>query len=140
VVDGPGLSPSLGTPLAQVALAEPLGLFLGLERELSQKPAGIRTFALVAVLGAAGFYAATALTGLVSSAGAVTSTVALYRTGTVAGSEAVVAVMAATAASVAVKAGLVAGADRRFVRRVLAWTVVLLAVGAVATVVAVQYW
>jgi uncharacterized membrane protein (DUF4010 family) len=66
--------------------------------------------------------------------------VALYRTGTVAGSEAVVAVMAATAASVAVKAGLVAGADRRFVRRVLAWTVVLLAVGAVATVVAVQYW
>ncbi|MFC7046369.1 MgtC/SapB family protein [Halobacteriaceae archaeon GCM10025711] len=38
--------------VVKLALAIALGLFLGLEREWSQKAAGIRTFALVSVLGA----------------------------------------------------------------------------------------
>ncbi|MFB6153850.1 MAG: MgtC/SapB family protein [Halodesulfurarchaeum sp.] len=37
--------------VAKIVLAVGLGMFLGLEREWSQKPAGIRTFALVSVLG-----------------------------------------------------------------------------------------
>jgi len=42
----------LDTEVAQVLLAAALGLFLGLEREWSHKSAGIRTFSLVALLGA----------------------------------------------------------------------------------------
>jgi len=38
--------------VARVVLAAALGLFLGLEREWSQKSAGIRTFSLVSLLGA----------------------------------------------------------------------------------------
>lgn len=39
-------------PLARLALAAALGLFLGLERELSEKTAGIRTFTLVSLAAA----------------------------------------------------------------------------------------
>lgn len=42
----------LTEPLVRLVLAGALGLFLGLEREWSQKPAGIRTFALVSLLAA----------------------------------------------------------------------------------------
>lgn len=43
---------SLDSPVARIALAGALGLFLGLEREWSQKPAGVRTFSLISLLGA----------------------------------------------------------------------------------------
>ena len=42
----------LDSPVARIALAGALGLFLGLEREWSDKPAGIRTFSLISLLGA----------------------------------------------------------------------------------------
>ncbi len=42
---------ALTRSVAHIAIAMALGMFLGLEREWSQKPAGIRTFALVSVLG-----------------------------------------------------------------------------------------
>lgn len=42
---------ALTRDVANIAIAMALGMFLGLEREWSQKPAGIRTFALVSVLG-----------------------------------------------------------------------------------------
>ena len=44
---------SLENPVVRVVLAGALGLFLGLEREWSHKPAGIRTFTLISLLGAA---------------------------------------------------------------------------------------
>lgn len=43
---------SVDEPVFQLALAAALGLFLGLEREWSEKPAGIRTFSLTSLLGA----------------------------------------------------------------------------------------
>jgi uncharacterized membrane protein (DUF4010 family) len=42
----------LDSSVARIALAGALGLFLGLEREWSDKPAGIRTFSLISLLGA----------------------------------------------------------------------------------------
>ncbi|PSP69943.1 MgtC/SapB transporter [Halobacteriales archaeon QH_9_66_26] len=42
----------LDSPVARIALAGALGLFLGLEREWSDKPAGIRTYSLITLLGA----------------------------------------------------------------------------------------
>jgi len=42
----------LEEPVVRIALAGALGMFLGLEREWSQKPAGIRTFSLISLLGA----------------------------------------------------------------------------------------
>ncbi|EMA35729.1 MgtC/SapB family protein [Halococcus hamelinensis] len=42
----------LSNPVAHIVLAGALGLFLGLEREWSDKPAGIRTFSLISLLGA----------------------------------------------------------------------------------------
>jgi uncharacterized membrane protein (DUF4010 family) len=42
----------LDSHVARIALAGALGLFLGLEREWSDKPAGIRTFSLISLLGA----------------------------------------------------------------------------------------
>ncbi|ELY42467.1 MgtC/SapB family protein [Natronorubrum sulfidifaciens] len=47
VVDAP-----LDQTVLRIALAGALGMFLGLEREWSQKPAGIRTFSLISLLGA----------------------------------------------------------------------------------------
>ncbi|MCO8245046.1 DUF4010 domain-containing protein [Haladaptatus sp. AB643] len=46
-------STTLGSDVVHIALAGALGLFLGLEREWSQKSAGIRTFTLISLLGAA---------------------------------------------------------------------------------------
>ncbi|MFD1642228.1 MgtC/SapB family protein [Halohasta litorea] len=43
---------SFDEPVVQLAMAAALGLFLGLEREWSDKPAGIRTFSLTSLLGA----------------------------------------------------------------------------------------
>ena len=45
------LAAPLDSQVVRVAVSGALGLFLGLEREWSQKAAGIRTFALVSVLG-----------------------------------------------------------------------------------------
>ena len=45
------LSP-VGEEVGRLVLAAALGMFLGLEREWSQKSAGVRTFALVSLLGA----------------------------------------------------------------------------------------
>jgi uncharacterized membrane protein (DUF4010 family) len=42
----------LSSPIVRLVLAAALGLFLGLEREWSQKSAGVRTFSLIALLGA----------------------------------------------------------------------------------------
>ncbi|WP_243700426.1 MgtC/SapB family protein [Halorussus pelagicus] len=42
----------LDNEVVRIALAGALGLFLGLEREWSHKPAGIRTFTLISLLGA----------------------------------------------------------------------------------------
>jgi len=42
----------LEEPVVRIALAGALGMFLGLEREWSQKLAGIRTFSLISLLGA----------------------------------------------------------------------------------------
>ena len=46
------LAVPLDSPVARIALAGALGLFLGLEREWSDKPAGIRTFSLISLLAA----------------------------------------------------------------------------------------
>ena len=87
-------------------------------------------------LGAAGFYAAAAATGLVSSGGATTSAVILYRSGTIDGPTAAVAILLATAASIVVKALLTsASGDRAFARQVAVRCGLLLAVAAVATLV-----
>jgi uncharacterized membrane protein (DUF4010 family) len=45
-------SAPLSEPLVRLLLAGALGLFLGLEREWSEKPAGIRTFSLISLLAA----------------------------------------------------------------------------------------
>ena len=42
----------LASPVLRLTLAAALGLFLGLEREWSQKAAGVRTFSLISLLGA----------------------------------------------------------------------------------------
>jgi uncharacterized membrane protein (DUF4010 family) len=80
-----------------------------------------------AAFGDAGFVVAAALSGLVSSAGATTSAVVLYRGGAVAPETAVLAVTVATGASVLVKVGLVVPAPPAFSRRVALWSVALLA-------------
>lgn len=51
VTDGILVAP-LESPVIRLLLAAALGLFLGLEREWSKKPAGIRTFSLISLLGA----------------------------------------------------------------------------------------
>ena len=87
--------------------------------------------------GTAGFYVTAALTGLVSSAGATTSAVLLYRGGPLTAEEAVLAILLATAASILVKAGLTfGGPDREFATRVAAFSTVLLVAAAVITAVA----
>ncbi|MFB6074777.1 MAG: MgtC/SapB family protein [Haloarculaceae archaeon] len=86
--------------------------------------------------GVGGLYLTAAISGLVSSAGATTSAVLLYRSGTIGPGTATVAILAATAASIVVKVGLtVTGPDRRFAYRVAVWSFVLLAGAAAVTVV-----
>ena len=83
--------------------------------------------------GTAGLYASSFVSGLVSSAGATTTAVLLYRSGSVSASVAVVAVLLATAASVVVKAGLALAGPRSFARRVARWSALLLVVSGAAT-------
>ncbi len=85
--------------------------------------------------GEVGFYVTAVISGLVSSAGATASTVSLYRTGSLAGETAVIAVLLATASSIVVKAALtVVGPSRRFATRVALWSAVLLAASLAAAV------
>jgi uncharacterized membrane protein (DUF4010 family) len=79
------------------------------------------------LFGTAGFYVTTALSGFVSSAGATTSAVLLYRGGSLTEPEAVLAILLATAASILVKAGLtVASPNRQFAYRVAGWSIALM--------------
>lgn len=76
--------------------------------------------------GSSGLYIAAALSGLVSSAGATTSAVVLFRAGTIDAVVATTAILLATIASIAVKAALTLGvSDRAFTGRVAAWSVAL---------------
>ena len=88
--------------------------------------------------GNVGFYVSALVSGLVSSGGATTSAVLLYRGGTIDGATAVVGILLATASSVGVKAVLIATAGPRvFARRVAVWSAVLLtATGVVTALVA----
>ena len=86
--------------------------------------------------GSAGFYVTALLSGLVSSAGATSSAVVLYRGGSISQHTAVVAILLATASSIAVKAALTLSApDRSFAYRVAAWSGVLLAAASGAVLV-----
>jgi uncharacterized membrane protein (DUF4010 family) len=83
--------------------------------------------------GTAGLLVSAAVSGLVSSAGATTSATLLYIGGGVAGGPAVIAVLLASASSIAVKAGLTLSGPRQFARSVSVWSVLLLVItGAVA--------
>lgn len=86
--------------------------------------------------GTVGLYISALLSGLVSSAGATTSATLLYIGGGIEAGPAVVAVLLATASSIAVKAGLTLSGPRPFARTVAVWSGFLLVVTAVATVVA----
>ncbi len=86
-----------------------------------------------AAFGQGGLYIASALSGLVSSAGATTSAVLLYRGGAIDGTTATVAILAATGASVVVKAGLTAaGPDRNVAYRVAVYSSAILVLGGAA--------
>ncbi|SHG80647.1 MgtC/SapB family protein [Halobaculum gomorrense] len=85
--------------------------------------------------GTAGLYASAVVSGLVSSAGATTSAVLLYRSGTVGAGAATVAVLLATVSSVGVKAALAFAGPRAFVRRVAVYSLALVA-GAAAVALA----
>lgn len=88
-----------------------------------------------AEFGAAGLYAGAFVSGLVSSAGVATSTVLLFRSGTVGNTEATIAILLATTASIVVKTVLAAGGTKEFFRRVSVWSAITLAVGFLATAV-----
>jgi len=93
-----------------------------------------------ATLGRAGLYLAMALSGLVSSAGATTSAVLLYRGGTIDAGTAVVAILIATAASVLVKVVLTATSpERTFARRVALYSGAVLLLAAAVTVPTIIY-
>jgi uncharacterized membrane protein (DUF4010 family) len=87
-----------------------------------------------AQFGTAGFYLTTALAGLVSSAGATTSAVLLYRDGTLGPEAAVLGVLLATVSSLAVKVALtLPGPDRGFAFRVAGWSAAVAVVAGLAT-------
>ncbi|WP_439027013.1 MgtC/SapB family protein [Haloarchaeobius sp. DT45] len=91
-----------------------------------------------AQFGAAGFLATAVASGLVSSAGATTSAVLLFRGGTLNAETTVLSVLLATASSVVVKAGLTAvSPNRSFSRRVAVYSAVLVTVGGVVTLLVV---
>lgn len=88
-----------------------------------------------AQFGTTGLYVTSALTGLVSSAGATTSAVLLYRGGAIDASTAMLAILIATAASIVIKAALCAsGPDRSFAGRVALWSSVVLGGAGLLTV------
>jgi uncharacterized membrane protein (DUF4010 family) len=87
-----------------------------------------------AAFGTAGLYVTAVLTGFVSSAGATTSAVLLYRGGGIGAEAATGAILAATAASVAVKAALTLwGRNRSLTARVAGWSLVVLVLASLAT-------
>ena len=89
-----------------------------------------------AQFGTAGLYVTSALSGLVSSAGATTTAVLLYRGGAIEPGTATIAVLLATAASIVVKAGLtLASPERGFAYRVAVWSLALLGGATAVTVV-----
>ncbi|RDI72912.1 MgtC/SapB family protein [Halopelagius longus] len=77
--------------------------------------------------GTYGLYVSALLSGFVSSAGATTTAVLLYRGGTIGTAPAVVSILLATAASVGVKVFLAATGPREFARSVTGWSAGLLA-------------
>ena len=80
-----------------------------------------------ALFGVGGLYAAAALAGLVSSAGATASAVVLYSNGQITSDQATIAILLASAASIVVKAGLSAvSPNRAFARGVAVWSGLLL--------------
>ncbi|WP_459191432.1 MgtC/SapB family protein [Halosimplex sp. J119] len=91
-----------------------------------------------AKFGRLGFYVTAALTGLVSSAGATTSAVILYRGGGLSAEAAVFAILLATASSIVVKAGLTfAASNREFAIKTATTSTVLLIAAGVVTAIAV---
>ena len=89
--------------------------------------------------GTAGLYVSALVSGLASSAGVTTSAVLLFRAGSIGSSEAVVAILLATAASVLVKIGLSTAGPQRFARDVARWSGVLLALAGLVGL-GVIYW
>ena len=87
-------------------------------------------------VGSSAFVATALVTGLVSSAGATTSAVLLFRAGTVDANTAVLAVLLATASSIAVKSVLTwASPNREFARKVATYSTGLLAAAGLAAAV-----
>ncbi|OAQ53748.1 magnesium transporter accessory protein [Natrinema mahii] len=88
--------------------------------------------------GTLGFYATAVASGFVSSAGATTSAVVLYRGGQLGAAEATIAILLATVSSIVVKALLAAtSTNAGFRNRVAAYSTVLLVGGALASVLLV---
>ncbi|WP_255192228.1 MgtC/SapB family protein [Natronobeatus ordinarius] len=88
--------------------------------------------------GTLGFYATAAASGLVSSAGATTSAVVLYRGGQLDGPEATIAILLATVSSIVVKALLAStSTNAQFRRRVAVSSGLLLVGGAIASIVVI---
>jgi len=84
-------------------------------------------------VGPSAFVATAVVTGLVSSAGATTSAVLLFRAGTVDAETAVLAILLSTASSIVVKGVLTwMSPNREFARRVATYSTVLLAAAGVA--------
>jgi len=83
--------------------------------------------------GSAGLYVTALLSGLVSSAGATTSAVVLYRAGTIDANAATIAVLLATASSIGMKVALAStSSNRDFARRAALWSAVVLGAGGIA--------
>ncbi|WP_265111488.1 MgtC/SapB family protein [Halosolutus halophilus] len=88
--------------------------------------------------GTLGFYATAVASGFVSSAGATTSAVVLYRGGQLSPPEATLAILLATVSSIVVKAMLAAtSTNHGFRNQVAAYSTLLLIGGALASVVVV---
>ncbi|MCU4740356.1 MgtC/SapB family protein [Halobacteria archaeon AArc-m2/3/4] len=88
--------------------------------------------------GTLGFYITALASGLVSSAGATTSAVVLYRGEQLTSAEATIAILLATVSSIVVKAVLAAAStNTQFKRRVAIYSGVLLLGGALASLVVV---
>ena len=85
--------------------------------------------------GTTGLYVSSFVSGLVSSGGATTTAVLLYRSESISASVTVVAVLLATAASVVIKAGLALAGPPAFSRRVVRLSALALAASGVATAV-----
>ena len=88
--------------------------------------------------GTLGFYATAVASGFVSSAGATTSAVVLYRGGQLGAAEATIAILLATVSSIVVKALLAAtSTNDGFRNRVAIYSTILLIGGALASVLVV---